>query len=111
MDAFITTGIRIQDWPFLRALCESAANGRKSSLTPVQPLLNSLSSTMPNFRKIYKGLVKMYQEEVLGKRVVVQHLFLSEITWGPDIAAGMSASRALEERRSEGEATKAPWAR
>jgi hypothetical protein len=53
----------------------------------------------------------MYQEEVLGKRVVVQHLFLNEITWGPDIALGMSASRAPDERRTEGEATKAPWAR
>jgi serine/threonine-protein phosphatase 2A activator len=66
---------------------------------------------MPNFRKIHKGLVKMYQEEVLGKRVVVQHLFLNEITWGLDIAAGMPTIRATEERRTEGEATKAPWAR
>ncbi|GHJ90322.1 hypothetical protein NliqN6_6724 [Naganishia liquefaciens] len=75
------------------------------------PLLNSLSTTMPNFRKIHKGLVKMYAEEVLGKRVVVQHLFLSEITWGPDIAVGLPAVKSSDERRTLSEATKAPWAR
>ncbi len=31
---------------------------------------------MPSFVKISSGLVKMYQEEVLGKLVVVQHLWL-----------------------------------
>src|SRR5687767_3170663 len=41
-----------------------------------QPLLHSLSTTFPNFNKVHGGLVKMYQEEVLGKRVVVQHLWL-----------------------------------
>lgn len=51
----------------------------------IQPLLHNLSTSMPNFVKIHRGLVKMYQEEVLGKRVVVQHLFLDEITWGKDI--------------------------
>ena len=66
---------------------------------------------MPNFRKFHKGLVKMYAEEVLGKRVVVQHLYLSEITWGPDLAVGMPPVRTSDERRTDGEATKAPWAR
>lgn len=31
----------------------------------------------PTFTKIHSGLLKMYQEEVLGKRVVVQHLCLA----------------------------------
>lgn len=56
----------------------------------------------------------MYAEEVLGKRVVVQHLFLSEITWGPDIALGArkeTTSKPREVGKAEGEATKAPWAR
>lgn len=53
----------------------------------------------------------MYAEEVLGKRVVVQHLFLSEITWGPDIAVGMPSVKAIDERRTDGQVTKAPWAR
>lgn len=53
----------------------------------------------------------MYAEEVLGKRVVVQHLLLSEITWGPDIAVGMPKVKAAEEASTNGEATKAPWAR
>ena len=53
----------------------------------------------------------MYAEEVLGKRVVVQHLYLSEITWGPDLAVGMPPVRTSDERRTDGEATKAPWAR
>lgn len=72
---------------------------------------------MPNFKKIHKGLVKMYAEEVLGKRVVVQHLFLSEITWGPDIgvraapAGPEDAGRLNEVDRLKGEGTRAPWAR
>ncbi|KAJ9100972.1 hypothetical protein QFC19_005368 [Naganishia cerealis] len=83
------------------------------------PLLNSLSTTMPNFRKIHKGLLKMYTEEVLGKRVVVQHLFLSEITWGPNIRSGQSVDLGVESGRRDGvlvadtgmESTRAPWAR
>jgi serine/threonine-protein phosphatase 2A activator len=73
---------------------------------------------MPNFRKIHKGLLKMYQEEVLGKRVVVQHLFLDEYTWGPDIKSGTGqlaedrgASAVLPGNGNGMEATKAPWAR
>lgn len=56
----------------------------------------------------------MYAEEVLGKRVVVQHLLLSEITWGPDIALGArkeSLSKPREVGKVEAEATRAPWAR
>ncbi|KAI5450584.1 Serine/threonine-protein phosphatase 2A activator 1 [Naganishia albida] len=76
------------------------------------PLLNSLSTTMPNFRKIHRGLLKMYAEEVLGKRVVVQHLFLSEITWGPDIAVGARKEGTSDPvGKVEAEATKAPWAK
>jgi hypothetical protein len=69
---------------------------------------------MPNFKKIHKGLLKMYAEEVLGKRVVVQHLFLSEITWGPDIALGARkgiTTRPRDVGKVESEATKAPWAK
>lgn len=54
----------------------------------------------------------MYAEEVLGKRVVVQHLFLSEITWSPDIAVGARKEGTSDPvGKVEAEATKAPWAK
>ncbi|KAJ9116421.1 hypothetical protein QFC22_004863 [Naganishia vaughanmartiniae] len=62
----------------------------------------------------------MYEEEVLGKRVVVQHLFLDEYTWGADIRAGSGQlgldkeDAAVVSNKGNGngmEATKAPWAR
>ncbi|KAJ9099276.1 hypothetical protein QFC21_004157 [Naganishia friedmannii] len=91
-----------------------------TDLWTISPLLNSLSTTMPNFRKIHKGLLKMYEEEVLGKRVVVQHLFLDEYTWGADIRSGTGLSAVNKgdmaavpgKGNSDGmEATKAPWVR
>ncbi|KIJ62974.1 hypothetical protein HYDPIDRAFT_93620 [Hydnomerulius pinastri MD-312] len=36
--------------------------------------LYSIATGVPNWEKVNKGLFKMYEAEVLGKRVVVQHL-------------------------------------
>lgn len=44
-----------------------------SALT--QPLLYNLATTK-SWSKIHSGLLKMYEGEVLAKRVVVQHLFV-----------------------------------
>lgn len=37
------------------------------------PLLNDISTTVPNWVKVYGGMIKMYCAECLGKKVVVQH--------------------------------------
>jgi len=36
--------------------------------------LHSIALGVPNWGKVNSGLFKMYQAEVLGKRVVVQHI-------------------------------------
>ncbi|KAF8602870.1 Phosphotyrosyl phosphatase activator [Ceratobasidium sp. AG-I] len=42
------------------------------------PQLYSIASSVPVWRKVNSGLLKMYEAEVLSKRVVVQHLPLGE---------------------------------
>ncbi|KAG9075988.1 Serine/threonine-protein phosphatase 2A activator 1 [Ceratobasidium sp. UAMH 11750] len=42
------------------------------------PQLYSIASSVPVWRKVNTGLMKMYEAEVLSKRVVVQHLPLGE---------------------------------
>lgn len=37
------------------------------------PLLHDIATTVPNWVKVYGGMVKMYCAECLGKKVVVQH--------------------------------------
>jgi serine/threonine-protein phosphatase 2A activator len=74
------------------------------------PLLFSLSE-FPNWTKPHSGLLKMYQAEVLGKRVVVQGLFIGGWCWGENMPA------AVERKEPEPApavtampATAAPWA-
>jgi len=46
--------------------------------------LYSIASGVPKWEKVFSGLGKMYEAEVLGKRVVVQHLPLGGlIPWDP----------------------------
>ncbi|KAL1413219.1 Serine/threonine-protein phosphatase 2A activator 1 [Vanrija albida] len=73
------------------------------------PLLHSLS-TLPSWVKPHGGLVKMYAAEVLGKRVVVQGLWVGGWTWGaekPDFGEGKS-TKASEAPQPQ--TTAAPWA-
>ncbi|GMK59923.1 hypothetical protein CspeluHIS016_0901400 [Cutaneotrichosporon spelunceum] len=80
---------------------------RGAAFSEHSPLLDSLS-TFPNWVKPHSGLLKMYQAEVLGKRVVVQGLWVGGWCWGehmpsPDVAPD-------DEPVSEGGApTAAPW--
>ncbi|EIN03933.1 Phosphotyrosyl phosphatase activator [Punctularia strigosozonata HHB-11173 SS5] len=41
--------------------------------------LYSIATSVPNWTKVHNGLIKMYEAEVLGKRVVVQHIPLGGI--------------------------------
>jgi len=75
------------------------------------PLLHQLSE-FPNWVKVNGGLLKMYQAEVLGKRVVVQGLFIGGWCWGENMP------KAPERKPGEQSAmpssgvptTAAPWA-
>ncbi|WWD22529.1 serine/threonine-protein phosphatase 2A activator 1 [Kwoniella shandongensis] len=79
------------------------------------PLLYSLSQ-FPDWKKPHGGLKKMFLGEVVGKRVVVQGLWVGGWAWGEDVPEVEEARR--EDRSGSGPiggggevVTKAPWAR
>lgn len=45
------------------------------------PLLHDISTSVPNWIKVYTGMVKMYQAECINKRVVVQHFAFGGVGW------------------------------
>lgn len=46
------------------------------------PLLHDIATTVPNWVKVYGGMVKMYCAECLGKKVVVQHFPFGGVGFG-----------------------------
>lgn len=87
--------------------------------------LYSIATGVPNWTKVNTGLLKMYEAEVLGKRVVVQHIPLGGIlSWGIDEAVRPPATgigpKSIDNKTSyqragpQGENTvypaSAPWA-
>lgn len=55
----------------------------------MQPLLYNLATSGKSWSKIHSGLTKMYEGEVMAKRVVVQHLYVGGlISW--DVSEGSS---------------------
>ncbi|WVQ93565.1 hypothetical protein IAU59_000640 [Kwoniella sp. CBS 9459] len=62
-----------------------------ASFSEHSPLLYNLS-TMKDWTKIHGGLRKMFLGEVVGKRVVVQGLFVGGWLWGAEIPSGPSNS-------------------
>jgi serine/threonine-protein phosphatase 2A activator len=79
------------------------------------PLLYSLCQ-MPNWYKPHSGLRKMFLGEVVGKKVVVQGLWIGGWLWGEDVPVEKSSgseTKKGEEKQGQGEgqaATGAPWA-
>lgn len=79
------------------------------------PLLHSLSE-FPNWVKPHGGLLKMYQAEVLGKRVVVQGLFIGGWCWGENMPRAEERKPApqtatpLDVSTTSVPTTAAPWA-
>jgi len=62
--------------------------------------LYSIAVGVPNWAKVNSGLFKMYQAEVLGRRVVVQHIPLGGLMeWEP------SADRSVYDPRQQTKAT------
>ena len=50
------------------------------------PMLYDISQTMPTWDKVARGMLRLYQGEVLDKRQVVQHFLFSKLfpmTWKP----------------------------
>ncbi|KAF4579879.1 Serine/threonine-protein phosphatase 2A activator 1 [Pleurotus pulmonarius] len=62
--------------------------------------LYAIATGVPNWRKVNSGLFKMYEAEVLAKRVVVQHIPLGGILeWDPIPPSAMVPNSS----------TRAPW--
>lgn len=72
------------------------------------PMLHSLAQ-MPNWNKPHSGLRKMFLGEVVGKRVVVQGVWIGGWCWGPDLPKINMRSMLTGEVGQV--VTKAPWAR
>mmetsp|Transcript_30322 Transcript_30322/g.50378 ORF Transcript_30322/g.50378 Transcript_30322/m.50378 type:complete len:409 (-) Transcript_30322:1963-3189(-) len=79
------------------------------------PMLYDISQTLPSWDKVSRGLLRLYQGEVLDKRQVVQHFVFSKFfpcTWTPskndrDVAAPTETFR---DHRVNIPTTRAPWA-
>ncbi|WWD08946.1 hypothetical protein V865_007061 [Kwoniella europaea PYCC6329] len=78
------------------------------------PLLWSLSQ-MKDWVKIHGGLRKMFMAEVVGKKVVVQGLWIGGWLWGDDLPESTQrddvVSTGIGGRAGLDGTTKAPWAR
>ncbi|KAG1735346.1 uncharacterized protein EDB91DRAFT_1295584 [Suillus paluster] len=71
--------------------------------------LHSIAVGVPNWGKVNNGLFKMYEAEVLGKRVVVQHLPLGGlIEWDTHVAQPHAPLTSRDVPASAD--TRAPWA-
>lgn len=87
-------------------------NLKRGPFAEHSPLLDNIARTVPNWRKVNSGLMKMWRDDVLGKQPVVQHFrFGPLLPWTRDGEA-LPRSRAAGRVESEegGEGTKAPWA-
>ncbi|KAI0319067.1 serine/threonine-protein phosphatase 2A activator 1 [Amylostereum chailletii] len=74
--------------------------------------LHAIATSVPNWGKVNSGLFKMYEAEVLGKRVVVQHVPLGGLLeWDEDSSASeMQVSSTMPPPPVHGGVTQAPWA-
>ncbi|KIK42674.1 hypothetical protein CY34DRAFT_132556 [Suillus luteus UH-Slu-Lm8-n1] len=71
--------------------------------------LHSIAVGVPNWGKVHSGLFKMYEAEVLGKRVVVQHLPLGGLMeWDTHVDQRHAPSMSRDAPATAD--TRAPWA-
>jgi Phosphotyrosyl phosphate activator (PTPA) protein len=76
------------------------------------PMLNDISH-LPSWSKVAKGLLKLYDGEVLRQRPVVQHLLFGTLfpcTWTPSAPPPAAPTAVFRHPPAGMEATRAPWA-
>jgi serine/threonine-protein phosphatase 2A activator len=82
------------------------------------PMLYDISQTVPIWDKVARGMIRLFEGEVLDKRVVVQHFVFSRYfpaTWNPSQAERTAPTQNFRTPVPEGGAagipvTRAPWA-
>jgi hypothetical protein len=90
------------------------------------PMLYDISQTMTSWDKVARGLLRLYQGEVLDKRVVVQHFVFSKYfpaTWTPSQTERTAPTETFRNHPTPGQQgttgglssgvvppTRAPWA-
>ncbi|KAF8214123.1 hypothetical protein K438DRAFT_1802927 [Mycena galopus ATCC 62051] len=72
--------------------------------------LHSIATGVPNWGKVNSGLFKMYEAEVLMKRVVVQHIPLGGLLQWDAVRAPIEATTTPAPTVDTPGATRAPWA-
>ncbi|KLO17362.1 PTPA-domain-containing protein [Schizopora paradoxa] len=71
--------------------------------------LYSIATGVPNWMKVNSGLFKMYEAEVLGKRVVVQHIPVGGLLeWDSDTNSE-TKQPSIDELKSSPAPLRAPW--
>ncbi|OCB84783.1 Phosphotyrosyl phosphatase activator [Sanghuangporus baumii] len=72
--------------------------------------LYAIATGVPNWAKVHSGLFKMYEAEVLGKRVVVQHIPVEGLLgWDPVMHPYAAAPTGTSENCVRPAANGAPW--
>jgi hypothetical protein len=84
------------------------------------PMLYDISQTLPSWEKVARGMLRLYQGEVLDKRQVVQHFVFSKLfpaTWTPSQIEPTAPptetfrlSAAASANNGPMPVTRAPWA-
>jgi hypothetical protein len=100
---------------FIRSIKTTAAFGETS------PMLNDISG-LGDWKRVFAGLVRLFEGEVLLKRPVVQHVVFGSLLRGTWVSSGETPNAQLrhvagmalnsgERPMGETEHTRAPWAR
>ena len=74
LDSINTLG---EEWMFFEA-CYYNLNSKSGNISLHSPILFQISN-VPSWDKIEKGLIKMYEDEVMKKYVVTQHFYFGSI--------------------------------
>lgn len=79
-----SSGPRTEEYlpPFSNLFTSSIARIHSLKTGPFfehSPLLNDISSSVPNWKKVHGGMMKMWDAEVLSKRPVVQHFLFGGV--------------------------------
>jgi hypothetical protein len=102
---------------YAAAIAHVRASKTGAPFSETSPVLHSIS-LLPSWQKVYAGLLRTFEAEVLGKFPVIQHFLFGSLlpaAWSPAPAAAPTAAPAAAPvgpaAPGPGAGTTAPWAR